>query len=793
MKEPKAVKKMKRKALISNKKKMIITALCIFILIFGVYIGLVSHTWKVLAKDMTLSENSIVVDTQGNQIAKLGEEKKKIYAVPSEIPDVLKNAYVAIEDERFYKHHGIDLKRTTAAIFSYIFHFGSSSYGGSTITQQLVKNYTGDSTDSIFRKVKEWWKAIMLETELSKDEVLNAYLNAIYVGPNLYGVQTGAKYYFNKTVSNLSVAECAYLAGINNSPNSYNPFSGKDNADLINKRTKTVLSKMKDLEYISEDTYDTAVAEVDRGLNFVKGNIPDNEPVYSYHTDALIPEVISDIANKYHISQTFAENYVNNAGLTIHSTQITSIQNQAEAEFEKSKYIRASSIGNGHSQAAMVIMDHKTGGVVACVGELGKKTESRPFNRATQSLRQTGSSSKPLILLVPGIKEHKFTASTIYDDTEQDFADGYHPTDYSKALGNITVRRAVESSQNIPFVEMMEEIEPSKSIKYLKKMGISSLTEKDNNLPLALGGLDKGISPLEMAGAYSTIANDGKYIEPAFYTKADRKNGETVIKAKQKSRRVFSKEVAYIIKDLLKEPVEGTNGTATYCKISGVDVAAKTGTTDENYDRWLCGFTPYYTATCWYGYDSNEPVQFGKKNPAGLLWANVMSRIHAGLKSATFEKPNAVTTLTICAETGKVARTGCTHIYKENYLWFTTPGECDKHTGSKYKDKSAVEQAIDEIIPSINTDIDAEEPQRNSEPIPEEPNNVGGEESNEEPSPSPSASISPSPNIKPSPSASTEPVKPSQSPDASPSESPANSPSPSAPAASPTAEISTEN
>ncbi len=670
---------------------------------------------------MLKNENSIVVDTEGNTIAKLGEEKKKL--TTSKIPTNLKNAYVAIEDERFYKHHGIDIKRTASATLSYIFHFGSSSYGGSTITQQLVKNLTGDSTDSVTRKIKEWWKAIQLETAVSKDEILEGYLNVIYVGPNLYGVQTGAKYYFNKTVDQLSIAQCAFLAGINNSPNSYNPFTDSDNDEKISKRTKTVLSKMKELGYINEETYNSSVSEVDKGLGFIKGNIQDVTPLYSYHTDSLIPEVTEDIAKKYNISETFAENYLEMAGLTIHSAQNTSIQKQAVTEFEKSKYRIPSKQGGDSSQAAMVIMDHKTGQVVACVGGLGEKTEARPFNRATQAMRQTGSSSKPLAILVPGIKKRKFTAASIYDDTEQDFKNGYHPTDYSKPLGEITVRRAVESSQNIPFVEMMEEIGPSTSVRYLKKMGITSLTENDKDLPLSLGGLDKGISPLEMAGAYSTIANDGKYIEPTFYKDVTKPNGKVVVKAKQKTKKVFSKSVAYIIKDILKQPVEGTNGTATYCKISGVDVAAKTGTTDENYDRWLCGFTPYYTAVTWFGYDQNETVEFNKRNPAGLIWANVMSRIHAGLNSATFEKPYTVVSRVICAETGKIARTGCSHIYTENFLWFTSPGLCDKHGGSKYEQEKPENTIPSGIIPNINSDIDAEEPQRGSEPIEEPPNN----------------------------------------------------------------------
>ena len=698
-------------------KKIIIIIIIILILVFGIILGVSAHRFKTLAKEMMNNQNSIVIDTDGNTIAKLGSERKNIDISINEIPDNLKNAYVAIEDERFYKHHGVDIKRTASAIFSYVIHFGSSSYGGSTITQQLVKNLTGDSTDSITRKIKEWWKAWQLETCLSKDEILEGYLNVIYVGPSIYGVEAGAKYYFNKSTSNLSLAECAFLAGINHSPNSYNPFTDEDNTEKIKNRTKTVLSKMLELEYITEAQEQEAVKEVENGLNFRKGEIESSDGVYSYHTDALINEITEDIADKYNISETFATNYINMAGLTIHSTQDSSIQEQTETEFEKSKYSRASKIGGNSSQAAMVIIDHTTGQVLGCVGGLGEKTEARPLNRATQSVRQTGSSIKPLAVLAPAIDKKIITAASIYDDTEKDFADGYHPVDYGKQLGKITVRRAVESSQNIPFVEIMEELKPKNAIKYMEKMGISTLTKEDESLVLALGGLQVGISPLEMAAGYATIANDGEYIEPVFYSRIDNKSGKNILEPKQKTRRVFSKEVAYILKSILTQPVVGNNGTATYCKISGVDVAAKTGTTDENYDRWLCGFTPYYTTVTWYGYDQNETVEFNNRNPAGLLWVNVMSRIHAGLQTARFEKPNTVSSATICAETGKRARTGCTNTYTEYFLWLTVPGLCDEHSGSEVDNNNSSNSSnnttnnIQEIIQGITNDIDAIDPQ----------------------------------------------------------------------------------
>ena len=712
-KDKNATKKKSNKSKENKEKKIIIIICILIVIILGICLGISTNRWKMLAKEMVLFQNSVVLDSDGKKIAKLGCTRKNTPIKLNEVQDNLKNAYIAIEDERFYKHGGIDIKRTGGAIVSYITHFGKSSYGGSTITQQLVKNLTGDNTDSITRKVKEWWKAEMLETELSKDEVLEAYLNIIYVGPHMYGVEVGSQYYFSKSSSELSLEECAFLAGMNNSPNSYNPFGEKDNSEKIKKRTKIVLKKMLELNYIDGESYNTAVKNVEEGLKFKKGKIETESAVYSYHTDALISQVTEDIAKKYNISTTFATNYINMAGLTVYSTQNTKIQETTEKEFEKSKYqIQSKKDGGSPSQAAMAIIDHKTGKVLGCVGGLGEKTEVRPLNRATQSVRQTGSSIKPLSVLIPAIDKKIITAASIYDDSEKDFANGYHPTDYNKPLGEITVRRSVESSQNIPFVEIMQQLKPSNSIDYLKKMGISSLTKEDETLVLALGGLQRGISPLEMAAGYAMIANDGLYIEPTFYTSVNNNSQITVVKATQKRRRVVSREVAYIVKEILTQPVQGSKGTASYCKISGVDVSAKTGTTDENYDRWLCGFTPYYTAATWYGFDENETIEFNKRNPAGLLWANVMSKIHVGLKSATYEKPNTVSSCNICADTGKVATTGCTNVYTEYFLRDTVPQLCDKHSGTELKQENTDQkQNKQDTVQNITHDIDAVDPQ----------------------------------------------------------------------------------
>ena len=682
-------KKVKRKAktrdeVIRKKKRRIIKLFIVLILfIILLIMFLVSlYKWNKIMKDVIKVENSIVLDSNGNVIAVIGENRIQETVGLDKIPKNLVNAYVSIEDKNFYKHHGISLKRTAGAIGSFIFHRGSASYGGSTITQQLVKNITGDNQSSITRKMTEWDRAVKTEMVLSKDQIMETYLNIIYVGPNVYGVEMGSRYYFDKSVSDLDLAECAFLAGLNHSPNSYNPFGEDDNSEKIKYRSEVVLNVMLQEQYISKEDYDNAVKEIEEGLNFKKGDVkPKGDGVYSYMVDATINEVISDLKAKKKMSDSFATNYLYYSGLKIYCTQNSDIQKKIEDEFSQKKYIvKSESNANKTSQAAMVVIDHTNGHVMGCVGGLGEKKTARGFNRATQALRQTGSSIKPIAVLGPALEEKIITPATVYDDTRTTFYTGYNPVDCEKELGNITVRRAVESSQNIPFVKMLEQLTPKKAIKYLENEGIKNLTDADCDLPLALGGLQKGSSPLEMAGAYACIANGGKYIEPIFYTKVENSKGKVVLKNKTKPKKVYSEDTAYVLKELLTQPVKGENGTAKSCKIDGFEVAAKTGTTNDNFDKWLCGFTKYYTGVTWYGFDANESINEGADSMANQIWVAVMRNIHKDLIKADFDRPKNVEEVTMCKESGKIASGGCKNTYTEYFRKGTVPGDtCDKH------------------------------------------------------------------------------------------------------------------
>ena len=633
--------------------------------------------------------NSVVVDKNGNVLADLsGDEKRKIITL-DEMADYLPKAYVAIEDERFYKHIGVDVKRTVGAVVNTLIK-GESEYGGSTITQQLVKNITNDNEstgiEGIKRKIREWQRACQVERMISKEQILELYLNILFVGSNnLHGVELGAEYYFNKSAKDLSLAECAFMAGINHSPNSYNPYSTTvDNTEKIKNRTITVLDKMKELGYISsEEEYQNAITEVQNGLKFGTGQIMGGT-VFSYHTDAVISQVVEQVMEEKNMTEQMAKNYVYSSGLTIHSTVDTNIQNRLEQEYKQEKYIRSGrrkkrdgTLLNEHTQSGMAIVDYKTGNVVAVAGGFGEKT-SAGWNRATQMEKQTGSSIKPLAVVAPGLQEKIITAGTVYNDTKTRFGLNYEPENYNGFKGLINIRSFIRTSQNIPAVKIMMELTPEKSLQYLKNMGITSLDDTtDNVLSLALGGMTSGVSPLEMASAYGTIANDGVYITPTFYTSVTDSEGNTVLTPKQESKQVISKQNAYIAKSIIQEPVK-TGGTATYCAIPGIDVAAKTGTTDNSYDRWLCGFTPYYSAATWYGYDNSETVYFSG-NPAGQIWDAVMTDIHQGLPSATFVRPEGIVEAKVCRRTGCLATSRCTDTYMEIFTQDNMPEKCQSH------------------------------------------------------------------------------------------------------------------
>lgn len=685
----------------------------------GAFYGIVGDELKISRESLVVGyENSTVYDKDGNLIATLSGGTKRKSISLSDMSEYLPKAYVAIEDERFYEHGGIDIWRTAYATVTYILNGGKSSFGGSTITQQVIKNITQEKDNTalagVMRKVKEISKAIQVEQYLSKDQILELYLNLIFTaGNDINGVELGAIYYFNKSAKDLSIAECAYMAGINHSPNAYKPFkdySGEEDGETkkqemtekINKRTKTVLSKMKELNYISEDQYNEAVAEVDNGLHFENGESASVTTDVSYHTAAAIEQILDQMMEQEEdLSRDMAELNLYSGGYKIYTTQDTAIQATLEQEISNDKYFtQTEKLKEGTEQPdrqtsipTMVIEDHTTGQIVACAtakGEKGERSTSTKLgylNYPTALEKQTGSSMKPISVIAPGLITGTITGATTYIDSQTTFGSGanaYTPKNYDNYSNTImNMRTAIKLSKNVPHVKALENIGIENAKEFCASVGIPE--EEIGGLSAALGGLTNGVSPMHMAAAYSAIANDGVYISPTFYTKVTDAEGNTVYEPEQTENRVMSEQLAYIEKSILTEPVYGGSGaTATYCALPGIQTAAKTGTTNGDYDRWLCGFSPYYTAACWYGYSSNAVVRYSDGNPAGRIWAAVMKSIHEELPNKQFDEPEGILRATVCTISGKLATANCgSNVYSEVFTADNIPTEnCEGHSAT---------------------------------------------------------------------------------------------------------------
>jgi penicillin-binding protein 1A len=696
-------RKNKRHSKLRKVIKAFFITLLIMLLILIALGGYAGYKIYNIVKDVRLTkndlaiknENSVIKDLQGNTLGVLnGNENRESIAL-EQMPEYLPKAFISIEDERFYEHKGVDIKRTARATYTYIKNKGNSPFGGSTITQQLVKNLTQEKEDTWQRKVKEMARAYYIEQEMSKEEILELYLNLIFLGDTVYGVQKGSNYYFDKNAADLSLAECAFLAGINHSPNSYNPFvqNNKQVLENIKSRTTTVIQKMYELGNInSKDEYINALNEVKKGLNFKQGAFP--EVLFSYHTDAAIKQIIYELQNLNNWTYEQAKLYLSSGGFTIYTTQNPELQAKMQEEFNQEKYRQTAYDQYGNiqlSQAAMVLMNHDTGYVLAICSGFDEKTEAFGFNRATSGTKQTGSSMKPISVLAPAIDKGVITAATVFEDNPTSFENGtFNPKNYGYSYkGLITVREAISHSQNIPMVKALCLLTTNESMDFLKRAGITSLDEeRDNSLaPLALGGLTWGVTPLEMAGAYSAIANDGAYIKPTFYVKVVDSDGNIILEHNNTETQIMSKEAAYVVKEILTQPVK--TGTSTSCTVEGMSVGAKTGTTNDDFDRWFCGFTPYYTATVWYGYDNNATVSGWATNPAGQIWTGVMRSVHEGLEQKSFyeTKPENVLEIEVCKKSGFLATSYCRNYgtsYTEFFVKGTEPVQtCPYHSYAK--------------------------------------------------------------------------------------------------------------
>lgn len=590
------------------------------------------------------------------ELETLHGEQNRIWTELSDIPDYLKTAFISIEDERFYDHSGVDWKRTLGAVVNWVLPMGGS-YGGSTITQQLIKNVTQDNDFKVTRKITEILRALDLESKLEKDEILEMYLNTIYFGRTAYGVNTASSTYFGKDLDELNLAECAVLAGLTNNPSLYDPFRYPEN---VKKRQTTILNKMYELKHITKDEYEEALAYELKYVYEVTDEI-----VYSsqsYFIDALIEDVVADLMSEKGYSKQVATQLVYTSGLKIYATVDPTIQTAMETVYENESNFPNISGANGVlPQSAMVVMDPQNGMVLGIVGGRGEKVGDRILNRATQSYRQPGSTMKPIAVYAPAIDAGLVTPITVFDDSPYDFEStdkGWPKNYYTGYNGRTTVTQAMLNSVNTVAVKTLDLLGTKESYNFLTaNLGVTTLQSDDANLsPLALGGLTKGMSVLELTAAYVPFANEGVYYEPILYTKVLDAGGNVLLENEVESTPVFNDpDTVFYMRDLLRTVV--TSGTGSGTKISGMDTIGKTGTTDSVSDLWFAGATPYYVAATWFGYDA--PQTISQSNSAKTLWTAVMSEIHKGLESKSFAKSSAFTSISFCLDSGLKATEYC--------------------------------------------------------------------------------------------------------------------------------------
>lgn len=654
-------KKKNRKFLKTLLKVFLFTFLIGMLVLVGLFVGLyysIANGAGALTKDEYTINNftTFIYDKDGNEYTRVNGGENRTYATIEQISPYLPKAFIAIEDERFDKHFGIDLKRTIGATGKYVlskFGIGKASYGGSTITQQVVKKVTGEEDRTATRKVKEIIRAIQLENELSKDQIIELYMNLIYLGEGAYGVQAAAHTYFDKDVADLTIAECALIAGLAQAPEGKNPYNYPEKAK---DRQELVLEKMKELGFINAAEYTEAV---NQELVYSKGSV-ELASNNSYFVDAVIEEVITDLQESRGVTRLMAQKMVYNDGLRIYTTVDPMVQKSLEDVFADEQYFqRKNGEYDPDLQAAMVIIDYKKGNVVGLVGGAGEKTTLRGLNRATQITRAPGSNIKPLAVYGAGLENGTLTAATVFDDIPVTYKVGknvWSPKNYDfRYRGLSNIRKGIEISMNIVAVKAfykVNEIDSDYSYEFLKNLGISTLTSNDRYpAALSLGGLTKGVSPLELAAAYGTIANSGIYIEPKLYTKVVSRTGETILEPKSEVREVMSKENAFILTDMMMEVTTGREGTALSAKIKNIDTAGKTGTTSDSKDRWFTAFTPYYVGSVWVGYDIQKELNTNG-NPSAKLWKAAMAKVHEELPAAKFAKPSGVVEIEVCKDSG---------------------------------------------------------------------------------------------------------------------------------------------
>ena len=597
-------------------------------------------------KNMEMNMTSVVYakNEKGDweEYHRIHGEENRLWVSIDKMPKHLINAFIAIEDETFHEHSGINWKRTLGAVSNLIFKFDETEFGGSTITQQLIKNVTSDKDKSAIRKIREIIRAMIIEKKLNKTQILEAYLNTIALGNGICGVQVAANYYFNKDVSELDLSESVTIAAITKNPSRYNPVTGLQENK---KRRKLVLRKMLEWDYITPlemlSVYDVKINIDDTQKDAFEGEIND------YFIDTLIEQVIADLMEEYNCSEDIASSMLYNGGYKIYSTVNPKIQKSMEKVYEnvdryfylKGKNLQGEKV---HAQSGMTIMDY-SGHIVGIVGGAGEKTVNRGLNRAYSIPQQPGSTMKPIGVYALAIENDLIHySSKVVDKPIPHYTPDGKPGPkewYGYYKGTMTVDYAIRKSANTIPVILLQELGVDLSFDFLtKKLGMKHLTDVDKNLSsLALGGCHYGITPTESAAAYSIFGNQGKYYKPTTYSKIERVNGDVVLKYKDKGKQVISPATATIMNHLLQGVVYGSEGTGgAIASFNGsMKAYAKTGTSSESCDLWMVAGSPYYVGSVWYGFDKRQTVN--STSAAATIWRDVMRDVHRNLKAKSFE------------------------------------------------------------------------------------------------------------------------------------------------------------
>ncbi len=690
---------------------------CIVACVLTVYIATNFSGESNLPDVDAINENQTSIVMTYNKTTNRYEEYQRLQGINrvwvdySDIPVNLVNAVIAIEDERFNEHYGVDWKRTILAMANLILHFNDTEFGGSTITQQLVKNLNDDDDKNIQRKVREILTAIEMESVYTKPEILQAYLNILPLSGDIEGVGAGAQYYFAKDVGELTIAQCAALASITNNPGKYNPYT---HPKELQRRQRTVLYKMHELGMITTDEYQQALGEE---LYFKQGF--QKSGIYDYYTDMLIDDVAAKLVETYGYTESHAKNMVLYGGLTIYSCEDPDLQKKAEAVYaNESNFPAPRESDEQQPQAAIYVMDY-SGKCVAVVGGRGEKTANRILNRAVSSVRQPGSTMKPIAVYAPAVQLNLIHFSSQIPDCYITLRNGQKwPKNYGQSSprdsGMTWVDNAIQNSKNTVPAQIMQSLTPQRAFNFVTgSLNLSSLVTSDKKgntdidySPMCLGGLTQGVYPREMAAAYQVFGNGGYYNEPYSFTKV-MKNGEVILESGPAPVQVLDTDSAYVMNRLLQNVVQGEyQATARQLKGSWENwqVFAKTGTTQTNNDVWLVGGTPQYVAASWFGYDENQELTSAQTSAARNLWNKVMLELHKGLEPMNF---NAYVGNTVehayCPETGLLATDTCpkTHIgvYKPDHL----PEFCSKHPATNLPESDTTDPSATDPAATTTT------------------------------------------------------------------------------------------